>query len=60
MTIQIDLKRSGNVIRNGKEELTGGGLKFSYHNQVIILTSKPSQSQKNELQTEIMLGLGGL
>ena len=28
MIIQIDLKRFVNVIRNGKEELTGGGLKF--------------------------------
>ena len=28
LRIQIDLKRSGNVIRNGKEELTGGGLKL--------------------------------
>ena len=25
---KIDLKRSGDVIRNGKEELKGGGLKF--------------------------------
>ena len=28
MTIKIHMKRSGNVIRNGKGELTGGGLKF--------------------------------
>ena len=28
LTIQTDLKRSGNVFRNGKEELTGGGSKF--------------------------------
>ena len=35
-------------------------IEISYHNQVIHLTSKMSQNQHIQLQTEIMLGLGGL
>ena len=33
-------------------------IEISYHNQVILLTSKASQNQQKQLQTEIMLGLG--
>ena len=35
-------------------------IEIAYHNQVIHLTSKASQNQQNQIQTEIMLGLGGV
>ena len=35
-------------------------IEISYNNQVIHLTSKESQNQQNQLQTEVMLGLGSL
>ena len=56
---KIDLKRYGNVIRNGKEELIGGGLKFPTTTKSFNWLVKHPKIKKNELQTEIMLGLEG-
>ena len=54
------MKRSGDVIRDEKTEPIGGGVEISLHNQVTHFTSKTSQNQQNQLQTEIMLGLEGV
>ena len=51
LTIQTDLKRSMNVIRNDKEELTCGGLKFPTTTKSFSwLVKHPKINKKNSKQ----------